>query len=47
MYFAVRLRIAVLVLDAPLWTGDPEIVELAEGLQYEVVDLRVGRERPS
>ena len=34
-------------LDAPLWTGDPEIVELAEGLQYEVVDLRAGRERPS
>jgi predicted nucleic acid-binding protein len=27
-------------LDAPLWTGDPEIVGLAEGLQYEVVDLR-------
>ncbi len=27
-------------LNAPLWTGDPEIVDLAEGLQYEVVDLR-------
>jgi predicted nucleic acid-binding protein len=27
-------------LDAPLWTGDPEIVGLAEALQYEVVDLR-------
>jgi len=27
-------------LDAPLWTGDPEIVGRAETLQYEVVDLR-------
>ena len=27
-------------LDAPLWTGDPEIVGSAESLQYEVVDLR-------
>lgn len=27
-------------LNAPLWTGDPEIVELAESLQCEVVDLR-------
>jgi predicted nucleic acid-binding protein len=27
-------------VDAPLWTGDPEIVGSAEGLQYEVVDLR-------
>jgi len=26
-------------LDIPLWTGDPEIVGLAEALQYEVVDL--------
>jgi predicted nucleic acid-binding protein len=33
-------------LDAPLWTGDPEIVELAESLQYEVVDLRAGRSGP-
>lgn len=29
-----------LCLNAPLWTGDPEIVELAESLQCEVVDLR-------
>jgi PIN domain nuclease of toxin-antitoxin system len=28
-------------LKAPLWTGDPEIVELAQSLQCEVVDLRV------
>jgi predicted nucleic acid-binding protein len=28
-------------LKAPLWTGDPEIVELAESLRCEVVDLRV------
>lgn len=27
-------------LKAPLWTGDPEIVELAGSLQCEVVDLR-------
>jgi predicted nucleic acid-binding protein len=26
--------------DAPLWTGDPEIVERATALAYEVVDLR-------
>ena len=28
-------------LEAPLWTGDPEIVEIAEDLRCEVVDLRV------
>jgi len=33
-----------LSLEAPLWTGDPEIVELAEGLRYEVVDLRTSPE---
>lgn len=27
-------------LKAPLWTGDPEIVEQADGLRCEVVDLR-------
>ena len=27
-------------LKAPLWTGDPEIVQLAESVQCEVVDLR-------
>lgn len=27
-------------LNAPLWTGDPEIVERAGGLRCEVVDLR-------
>ncbi|HET6570923.1 MAG TPA: AbrB/MazE/SpoVT family DNA-binding domain-containing protein [Solirubrobacterales bacterium] len=27
-------------LDAPLWTGDPEIVALADGLNFEVMDLR-------
>lgn len=27
-------------LDAPLWTGDPEILDLAEGLQCDVLDLR-------
>ena len=26
-------------LEAPLWTGDPEIVESASGLPCEVVDL--------
>jgi PIN domain nuclease of toxin-antitoxin system len=28
-------------LEAPLWTGDSEIVEIAEDLRCEVVDLRV------
>jgi PIN domain nuclease of toxin-antitoxin system len=27
-------------LKAPLWTGDPEIVELADRVRCEVVDLR-------
>lgn len=27
-------------VDAPLWTGDPEIVELADKHSCEVVDLR-------
>jgi PIN domain nuclease of toxin-antitoxin system len=27
-------------LNAPLWTGDPEIVEVADGVRCEVVDLR-------
>lgn len=27
-------------LKAPLWTGDPEILELAASLRCEVVDLR-------
>ena len=27
-------------LKAPLWTGDPEIVDLADELQCEIVDLR-------
>jgi predicted nucleic acid-binding protein len=27
-------------LNAPLWTGDPEIVESATSLECEVVDLR-------
>lgn len=26
--------------DAPLWTGDPEIIDLADRLDCEVVDLR-------
>jgi len=32
---ATALRLA-----APLWTGDPEIVEVAAGLQCEIVDLQ-------
>lgn len=27
-------------LGAPVWTGDPEIVESASGLPCDVVDLR-------
>ncbi len=27
-------------LKAPLWTGDPEIITLAESMRCEVVDLR-------
>jgi predicted nucleic acid-binding protein len=27
-------------LDAPIWTGDPEIIDLAAELPCEVVDLR-------
>ena len=27
-------------LDAPLWTGDPEILNVSESLQFRVVDLR-------
>jgi predicted nucleic acid-binding protein len=29
-------------LDAPLWTGDPEIIERGDELSCEVVDLRIG-----
>lgn len=29
-------------LKAPLWTGDPEIITLAESMRCEVVDLRTG-----
>jgi predicted nucleic acid-binding protein len=32
-------------LKAPLWTGDPEIVGIAEDLGCEVVDLRDGGSR--
>ena len=28
------------LLSAPLWTGDPEIVEVADRVRCEVVDLR-------
>jgi predicted nucleic acid-binding protein len=28
-------------LDAPLWTGDPEIVERGDDLGCEIVDLRI------
>ena len=31
-------------LGAPLWTGDPEIIEKASELSCEVVDLRVSRQ---
>lgn len=31
---------AALHLDAPLWTGDPEILEQAGRYDFEVVDLR-------
>lgn len=27
-------------LEAPLWTGDPEIIEVADRVRCEVVDLR-------
>ena len=27
-------------LEAPLWTGDPELVDLADELRCDVVDLR-------
>lgn len=27
-------------LGAPLWTGDPEIIGLAESMRYGIVDLR-------
>ena len=30
-------------LKAPLWTGDPEIIALAESVRCEVVNLRAGR----
>lgn len=29
-------------LEAPLWTGDPEIISVSEGVRCEVVDLRTG-----
>jgi predicted nucleic acid-binding protein len=29
-------------LQAPLWTGDPEIISLSESVRCEVVDLRPG-----
>jgi predicted nucleic acid-binding protein len=31
---------AALHLDAPLWTGDPEILEQADRYEFEAVDLR-------
>ena len=31
---------AALHLDAPLWTGDPEILEQADRYDFEAVDLR-------
>jgi len=39
-YAAAFCMATALRLKAPLWTGDPEIVEAAESLQCEVVDLR-------
>ena len=39
--FADAFRIATAVhLDAPLWTGDPEIVDQAEQHSCRVMDLR-------
>jgi predicted nucleic acid-binding protein len=29
-------------LQAPLWTGDPEIIAVSESVRCEVVDLRDG-----
>lgn len=29
-------------LQAPLWTGDPEIIDVSESVRCEVVDLRGG-----
>jgi PIN domain nuclease of toxin-antitoxin system len=29
-------------LQAPLWTGDPEIIAVSENVSCEVVDLRLG-----
>jgi hypothetical protein len=33
-------------LGAPLWTGDPEIIELAAAVPGGIVDLRAGESRP-
>lgn len=29
-------------LEAPLWTGDPEIISVSENARCEIVDLRAG-----